>query len=214
MWTETDQRMIDHIVYCVPNLEEGISYIEELFGAMPSIGGRHLSKGTKNALLNLGNGCYLEILAVDEDNLDFKGKRWMGIDSIHRPQIMRWALKSDNIDIDSDVLTNYSAKHGMKEGGSRQTTDGRVLKWQMTLPTAEAEVDVIPFITDWSKSKSHPTDTLDEYCHLRTIELFHPSPTKMQSTLSALEVNINIKQGDKEKIVIHVSTPNGLKILY
>ncbi|MEM9548936.1 MAG: VOC family protein [Bacteroidota bacterium] len=214
MWAETNRRKIDHIVYCVPNLEEGMSYIEDLFGVAPIIGGKHLSKGTMNALLNLGDACYLEILAVDKDNKDFEGIRWMGIDSIHTPQIMRWALKSGNIDADHGTLSKYSAAHGIIEGGSRQTTDGRLLNWQMTLPTTAAEVDVLPFITDWSKSASHPTVTLDEHCYLRAIELFHPSPSQVQSILRDLDVNLNIRQGDKEQIVIHVDTPKGLKILF
>ena len=62
-------REIDHIVYCVPDLENGIDYIEELLGIRPVFGGRHLSNGTKNALLNLGDNCYLEILAVDDESI-------------------------------------------------------------------------------------------------------------------------------------------------
>jgi hypothetical protein len=54
-------------------------------GVKPVIGGRHLLHGTKNALINLGNQCYLEILAKDEENPTFKGTRWMGIDLITQP---------------------------------------------------------------------------------------------------------------------------------
>jgi len=56
---------IDHIVLAVPNLEEGILWLEKKLGVRPAYGGQHLTEGTHNALLNLGNNCYLELLAID-----------------------------------------------------------------------------------------------------------------------------------------------------
>ena len=207
------KRKIDHIVYGVPDLNEGIKYIEEFFGVTPSIGGKHLSKGTKNALLNLGDACYLEILTVDRENREFTGNRWMGIDSIDSPRIIRWALKSEDINTDSRTLSVHSSEHGVIEGGSRQTTDGRLLQWQMTLPTTSAQVDVLPFITDWSKSASHPTDALEEHCRLQRIVLSHPSPSTLQKILFNLGLDVEIDQNDAEQIAIQVETPNGLIIL-
>jgi len=58
----------DHIVYAVTNLEAAIDEFEKLSGLRPVFGGYHTTKGTKNALVNLGNECYLEILAIDEGN--------------------------------------------------------------------------------------------------------------------------------------------------
>ena len=42
---------LDHIVYAVPDLDEGIRNIHEKLGVMPVYGGRHLLEGTHNALL-------------------------------------------------------------------------------------------------------------------------------------------------------------------
>ncbi len=45
---------VDHLVYAVPDLDRGIAYIEQLLGIRATLGGRHVGRGTHNALLALG----------------------------------------------------------------------------------------------------------------------------------------------------------------
>ncbi|MDF1697614.1 MAG: VOC family protein [Saprospiraceae bacterium] len=207
------KRALDHIVYCVPNLEEGMEYIEALLGAKPTIGGRHLTKGTKNALLNLGNSCYLEILAADTENVEFKGQRWMGIDLITKPKITRWSLKSENLIGDSKVLEKYDPRISSISGGKRKTADGNSLSWEMILPASTPEIELMPFMTDWSSSSTHPTNDLPEMCTLKTIELTHPNPSKIHSFFDQLQTGLTIRKGGFEKICITIQSPNGLQTL-
>ena len=65
-------RQIDHIVYTVPNLEKAIDWFAEISGIRPAFGGYHTTQGTKNAVVNLGNSCYLELLAADDANKDIQ----------------------------------------------------------------------------------------------------------------------------------------------
>jgi hypothetical protein len=78
-------------------LEEAIAWFEEQAGVRPVVGGKHPTKGTKNALVNLGNKCYLELLAADCENTSFSGNRWMGVDTIETPTMTRWSLKSEHL---------------------------------------------------------------------------------------------------------------------
>lgn len=204
-------RKIDHIVYCVSDLDKAIDNLKNLLGIRPVIGGSHLTKGTKNALLNLGNKCYLEILAIDSNNVDFEGQRWMGIDLIDGPKITRWSLKSENLKKDSEILGQISKELGKIDGGSRMTADGRLLSWQMILPTSSPEIELLPFMTDWSQSSAHPTDTLEQGCSLQHIELYHPNPTELQSTLSNLDVDLKIEKAKDIRISIDVISPKGIK---
>jgi len=47
------KRKLDHIVYCVPDLEEAIDFFNQKLGVTPLVGGRHLLQGTKNALIKI-----------------------------------------------------------------------------------------------------------------------------------------------------------------
>lgn len=203
-------RSIDHIVFCVPDLEEGVNKFKNLLGIAPVIGGKHLTKGTKNALFNLGNQCYFEILAADFDNAEFEGQRWMGIDILKGAKITRWSLKTNDIKDDSKLLNDYEETLGHIEKGSRQTTEGKLLAWRMTLPTAHPEVDVVPFVTDWSNSESHPTETLEELCRLQSVVLYHPNPTPIQSLMNEMNVACEIRKGNAARIEITIDTPKGV----
>ncbi len=203
-------RTIDHIVYCVHDLDQAILDFESLLGIAPIFGGYHTTQGTKNALLNLGHQCYLELLAADPDNKDVTSSRWMGIDLLSRPQITRWALKSDKLEADSLVVRTANPLMGQIEGGERKTTSGDMLRWGIAMPLAAPEVDVIPFMTDWSESSVHPTDNLENRCRLIDISLSDPDPTKIETVIEQLSIEMSVSQSDHASIKIRIDSPNGI----
>lgn len=204
------KRKIDHIVYCVPNLPQAIDDLEEQLGVRPAFGGYHTTKGTKNALLNLGEGIYLEILAPDEDNTEVKGPRWMGIDFLKEAGVTRWALKSEDLKQDSAVLKRYKPKHGEISGGTRKTTSGKLLTWEMILPLAEPAVDLAPFMVDWRKSELHPTDNLALECELLSVEFTDPAPDSVANLFKDLGGKWTVKKGVKSAIRIKIKCPRGV----
>ena len=206
-------RSIDHIVYAVPDLEVAINDLENRLGVRPTFGGYHLTQGTKNALLNLGNQCYLELLAVDQENKDVTAPRWMGIDLIEQPRITRWALKSTELERDARILNNYDRHLGKIHSGQRKRSDGELLRWRMTLPTASPVVDLLPFMTDWQNSEAHPTDQLAEDCTLVSILFTHPQPNHILPIFEQLGINLDITQGSDIRIQIKVRGPKGIVII-
>ncbi len=204
------KRKIDHIVFAVPNLEEAIDEFERQSTVRPVFGGCHTTKGTKNALVNLGNGCYLEILAIDEENVDVKPPRWMGVDLIKTPQITRWSLKSEDLEQDSEILQKYHPKMGIIQGGQRKTSTGDMLTWQMILPLAAPVVELVPFVTDWQHSAVHPTQNLPQECELIGLSFTHPNPTAIEKVFDEFDIDIRIEEGEKAMIRAEIKSPNGV----
>lgn len=201
---------IDHIVYCVNNLEKAINELENILGVKATIGGAHVTQGTKNALINLGNQCYLEILAIDENNTAIVTPRWMGIDLLQTTKITRWALKTQNIIQDGKTLQKHNAEMGQVTGGSRRMTNGKTLTWQIAMPLSNPEVDIVPFLTDWSESDAHPTDTLDQSCKLLELRLNHQDPRAIQNLFDQIGIDNKISITETTSIQAIIQCPNGI----
>lgn len=204
-------RWVDHLVYCVPNLEASIEDLEKRLGVRAEIGGKHTSQGTKNALINLGNNCYLELLAIDEENDSVIGNRWMGIDLIEQAKLTRWSIKTTDIILESALLNKYNKDLSEIKEGSRLTPTGQILRWRMTIPLAQPEVELAPFLLDWSDSDAHPTDKLTQHCHLKELKLYSsPSSSKVSHCLADLDLSGIINDGATTKIKALIDGPNGL----
>ena len=203
-------RKIDHIVYAVPNLETAMNDLEKLLGVRPIFGGYHTLQGTKNAVLNLGNKCYLEIIAIDFENESIQSPRWMGVDFIEIPTITRWCLKSNDLEKDSQVLKKYVAKMGTIQEGQRKMSDGNLLTWKMIMPLASPTVEFIPFMVDWQYSKIHPTEKMPEVCVLKELNFTHPNPQTLKPIFEGLSLNLNIQKGEKVRISLKIKCPNGI----
>ncbi|WP_367390279.1 VOC family protein [Lewinella sp. LCG006] len=206
-------RTIDHIVYAVFDLDRAIADFTQLLGIAPVFGGHHQDRGTKNALLNLGKGCYLEIIAIDEWNTRVAPPRWMGLDVLQKPQITRWCLKSENLAKDQALLKAYDPKMGEQWSGKRQTASGELLAWEMLLPLPEPEVEVVPFMVDWGASAFHPTERLEEKCFWHELILYHPEPMLVESLFGTLAIGFSVKKADQAAISLSIESPLGRVIL-
>lgn len=195
-------------------MEFGIEYFEEKLGVAPIFGGYHQTQGTKNALLNLSDECYLEVIAVDHDNKEVQQDRWMGIDLLESPKLIRWAIKSDNLQNDQHTLRKYNSEMGMIRPGSRQIAAGGLLKWELIMPLSTPEVEVVPFVLDWGQSDMHPTEALPPTSFkLNKIQLTHPEPGQVSQLLQELEVEAEVVKNDIAAIHAELHGPDGLSII-
>lgn len=206
-------RKVDHIVYAVPDLEKGIDHIHQLLGVRPTFGGYHTTQGTKNAILNLGDRIYLEILAVDESNKAISSDRWMGIDLIQSAKITRWAITSDDLGDDAAKLKAYHPDLSTQSGGQRKMTNGELLQWQMILPAPSPEVELMPFMINWSGTSTHPTASLPDVCKLKSIRFYHPNPNEIHPHFRQLSLTDKILLSRAPFIEVEIACPNGLVLL-
>jgi len=202
-------RKLDHLVYCVTNLDETVQQLYDEIGVQAVIGGRHLNHGTKNALINLGDKAYLELLAIDTENKHHSGSRWMGIDLISEPKITRWAIHSDNLHRDSEILKQYNEQMGDIIGGEREKENGEVLRWEMIKPLSSPEVDILPFMIDWSASESHPTDGKVETCSLEALHFYDQVGQKKLATMLEIFGEMQIQTAQEIAIKATIKGPLG-----
>lgn len=200
---------LDHIVYCTNDFQQSIDDFEDWTGVRPTIGGKHLNQGTKNALVRIGERAYFEILAIDQENTSIKPPRWMGIDLIDKPKITRWAINSNNIRTDADLLNNYKSDISEIIEGKRQTPSGDWLQWKMTKPAASPEVEVMPFLLDWSDSEYHPCDRMGQKISVLNLTLYHDHPNSVQDHIIQLNIDPPI-QSKQPRIRINLKTPKGI----
>jgi hypothetical protein len=199
---------LDHIVYATLDFEKSLNDIEIATGVRPVIGGRHLNQGTKNALLNLGNQAYFEILAVDKTNTSNKGGRWMGIDLIQQDSATRLAFKSKDINAKAEILKKINPKYGQLIMGERQLPDQSFLRWEMTLPLARPAIDLIPFFINWG-SGNHPCDKMKAMLKLEDLKLFDPNAKMLNEDFKRLGISERVNYNAQTSISGKITGPSG-----
>ncbi|MEO0468004.1 MAG: VOC family protein [Bacteroidota bacterium] len=197
---------IDHIVCAVPDLDAAVQQLTTILGIDIVPGGKHPDQGTHNALFGLGDGIYFEVLAVDHENTAVAAPRWMGIDFIQDMRITRWALKSHDAAADAAQLgrDDLTSIHQ----GSRRKTDGSLLQWELSLPLAEPEVEVLPFFVDWGSSV-HPTESLPQQAKLKEMEILHPQPKHVAGVLAQFGFAETLTESKHPRLRFLIETPKG-----
>lgn len=205
--------MIDHLVYLVHDLDEAAAKLGKALGVTFSPGGRHLHRGTKNVLLRIGPKTYFELMAIDPDNSEFSGDRWMGAD--HLPagvfgRLSRWGLQVDgaNMGAKAQLLEDQTPGAGVIQPGSRQLASGKMLRWQLTDPGTEA-VRALPFLIDWCGDPT-PAEHLPEVgCQLLSLQVSSPNVAIIASLDEGSQNTKHLLSSDKDLLVADITGPGG-----
>jgi hypothetical protein len=200
---------VDHLVYATPELQVGVDRVERVLGVRATPGGQHLGRGTRNALLSLGLGTYLEIIGPDPEQPIPAQPRPFGIDDLKEPRLVTWAAKGKEL----EQLASDAGRRGVKLGevisGSRQRADGVVLSWRYTDPRAIVAGGVVPFFIDWGKTP-HPAGTATQGASLIGLRAEHPDSEEVQKALSQLGLALRVQPGPRAAIIATISSPRGL----
>ena len=89
---------VDHLVWGGRRLDEEIARLEAWTGVRAAPGGRHPGEGTHNALIGLGPGRYLELIAPDPEATAPARPRWFGLDTLAAPGLVAWAAKATDLE--------------------------------------------------------------------------------------------------------------------
>ncbi|GAB5527448.1 MAG: VOC family protein [Roseivirga sp.] len=201
---------IDHLLYGVRNLQEGMAYIHELTGVKPVIGGSHPGLGTHNALMGLGNNIYFEIIAPDPQQ---KVERvWMDLDQLEKPKLFRWAATTRDIMAVRNKGLSNGIDIGAVKSGSRYKPDGSLLEWTLSDPNVNLGDGLIPFFIDWGE-RGNPTSELPTGCALKSFSATHLHPDNINQSLDALGLELEVQQGPDSILIAEIETPKGYKVL-
>ena len=190
---------LDHIVWAVPDLEEGRRQIEAWTGILPVLGG-HAPGATQshNALASLGGGTYLEVFAP---RVAMRSGRWLDLVSDGKPHIASYALRTNGFDALLKAVPNVGLSPSGPRAIGRVRADGSALD------------DSLPFFIDWLGSKPHPSEDSPQGIALERFEVNHPDADQLRRVFSALAIDIPVQRADKPSFAAHLRTPKGPLIL-
>jgi Glyoxalase-like domain len=199
---------IDHLVYATPDVQLGIETIERLFGVRATPGGQHPGRGTRNALVSLGRGVYLEIIGPDTEQSAPALSRPFGIDNLKEPRLVTWVAKGENLESFVKEAAHAGVRLGEVIDGSRQRTDGVMLSWRYTDPRTVVFDGLVPFFIDWGNTP-HPASTATTGASLIGLRAEHPDPEPVQKALGELGLDLQVQRGLRPALIATVNTPRG-----
>jgi hypothetical protein len=205
--------VIDHLVYATPDLEATVAALAARLGVEATPGGRHPTLGTRNALLGLGAGAYLEVISADgEPPGPAGGPRPFGLDGIAAHRLATWAART--ADIDAAVARARAAGYdpGPVQPLSRRLPAGDELRWRLTPPGVDA-VELVPFLIEWAQDAPHPSATAPDGCRLVAFAAEHPDPDGVTAALRALGVEIVVAPAPSAALVAVIEGPAGSVVL-
>ncbi len=203
---------IDHIVYVCSDLENEIQRFQKILGIKISYGGRHLDKGTHNALFRIGERSYFELLAPDPERDTEIDVQWLGAGEANEHRISAWCVQPDDISQALEFMNEESKYNYALYPGSRKKSDGSILSWKLGLCDKMMKTDVFPFLIDWAESQ-HPSSSLPLICNLESLKISHACPEKVLKITEHLNIRVDVEKKDTPSIQASISCPNGLIVI-
>jgi hypothetical protein len=206
------QGSVDHLVYAVADLDAGIAEIERLLGVKAALGGKHTGRGTHNALLSLGGGSYLEIIAPDPEQPSPAAPRPFGLDRLREARLVTWAVRVP--DIEKRIEQSRKAGHdpGAVLSMSRKLPDGSELRWRLAVNPEPAGGGIVPFLIQWEPGK-HPSETAPGGAHLVDLEAEHPRPGSVTPMLEAIGAELTVTESARPALIATIEGPKGTVVL-
>jgi hypothetical protein len=198
--------VLDHILLGSSDLDEGIAFVKKHTGVTAAFGGVHPGRGSRNALLSLGEKHYLEIIAPDPaqpgspDHYDLR--------KLTAPRLVGWAAHPGDLNLFAARLRNANLAFDGPTPGSRKRPDGLLLQWK-TLNLHDDQAGLLPFFIEWSAGTVHPSADAPPGCKILRFELFAPANAALQRICTLLDLDVRITHGEEPQLLARIAGPDG-----
>ncbi|MCB5176243.1 VOC family protein [Microvirga lenta] len=208
---------LDHLTIIAPTLAEGVAHVRRCLDLDVPFGQHHGYMGTYNHLLQLGDGVYLEIIALDPDATRPGRARWFGLDDGKAVRadwdagrrLRSWVARTDAIDT---VLAGREGIFGKKVSlpWSNPSFDFAIPD-DGSLPLGGAAPSIID-----RRGKPRSMDTIaDLGARLRSFSLEHPDAAAISELYREIGVDRlpHIIRCDALRYRAQIETPAGTREL-
>lgn len=202
--------VLDHILLGCSDLDKGIAFVEQHTGVRAAFGGVHPGRGTRNALLSLGEKHYLEIIAPDP--AQHGAEDIYGLQKLNEPRVVTWAVHTD--DIESAARRAVAAGFAIDgpTAGSRARPDGVLLRWK-ALRLKNMKGSLLPFFIEWDAKTTHPSVDAPFGCTLQRFLARTTHPSGLQESFRKLGISVQVELGKREQLVAQISGSAGKELL-
>jgi Glyoxalase-like domain len=198
---------IDHIIIGVADLDAGVAELERLTGVRNAVGGVHPGQGTRNALMSLGDGTYLEILAPDpEQTVDDPMVRQLR--TLTEPTGVGWAIAADDENILRSALAGGPHTISASEPGSRAKPDGSILRW-ITFEYEGLDDPAAPFFIIWADPTLHPSRTSPGGCRLTHLIIEQVNAERLRRAVAPLQLPVAVSPSTVSGMRVTLACPRG-----
>lgn len=179
--------VLDHLVVGAASLEQGVAHLRDLLGLELPFGGSHPLMGTHNCLTRIGDGIFLEIIAIEPGRTAPPRPRWFGLDDpaqrrriAERPALIAWVAGTRDI--------NAALRDAPADLGTPVEMTRGDLVWQIGIRDDGAlpEAGVLPVLIQWPPGP-HPSGRMTDLgIRLGALRLRHSDPGRIHLALDAL----------------------------
>ena len=195
---------IDHLILGVDDLERGMAEFASRTGVKPVKGGVHPGRGTQNALVALGSGRYLEILAPSRE----PGTTSDAMTQSSTLAPVGWALHTGDVAGVVATLRGAAFVASDVRPGARTRPDGVKLAWQ-TATVSGPGLEGAPFFIQWSGGSAHPSNDAPSGCTLERVTLTESDPAPLARFMRAVRVDAPVTKGASRRMTITLACPAG-----
>jgi catechol 2,3-dioxygenase-like lactoylglutathione lyase family enzyme len=203
--------MLDHLLLGCSDLDQGIAFVERHTGVRPAMGGVHPGRGTRNAVMSLGQLHYLEVIAPDPAQAEVPKVRAelpAMLKQLSAPRLVDWAVHTSDISAVAERLRETGVAFAGPWPGSRARPDGKMLHWQ-TLNLADDRGGLIPFFIQWGADTIHPSVDAPKGCSLDSFAVVSPDSATLSAEFQKLAISVAVVSGTSAHLRAGIIGPAG-----